>query len=134
MCDGWQASNTNGYFAVTGHWIEEQLPGQWKLEHSLLGFIRMNTAHNGQHLRQALFKICVCLGIIYKVYINKSHLALSLLIVFGRSVISHVIMHLTIVPCSMSLHGVTKVKQGSVLMIKSDISSKYIIANCDYNN
>lgn len=22
-CDGWLASNTNGYFAVTGHWIEE---------------------------------------------------------------------------------------------------------------
>jgi hypothetical protein len=22
-CDAWQASNTDGYFAVTGHWIEE---------------------------------------------------------------------------------------------------------------
>lgn len=23
-CDAWQASNTDGYFAVTAHWIEEQ--------------------------------------------------------------------------------------------------------------
>jgi hypothetical protein len=27
-CDAWQASNTNGYFAVTGHWIEEAIAGQ----------------------------------------------------------------------------------------------------------
>jgi hypothetical protein len=26
-CDVWQASNTDGYFAVIGHWIEESRPG-----------------------------------------------------------------------------------------------------------
>ena len=29
-CDAWQASNTDGYFAVTGHWIEESRPGVWE--------------------------------------------------------------------------------------------------------
>ena len=37
-CDAFQASNTDGYFAVTGHWIEELSPGVWKLESALLGF------------------------------------------------------------------------------------------------
>ena len=66
-CDAWQASNTDGYFAVTGHWIEECSPGKWTLEHALLGFTRMNTAHNGQRLGQALYKICNRVGIVYKV-------------------------------------------------------------------
>ncbi|KAF8813025.1 hypothetical protein BYT27DRAFT_7085503, partial [Phlegmacium glaucopus] len=42
-CDAWQASNANGYFAVTGHWIEEVLPNMWKLKHVLLGFTQLNT-------------------------------------------------------------------------------------------
>ncbi|KAF8237724.1 hypothetical protein L208DRAFT_1245824 [Tricholoma matsutake] len=67
MCDAWQASNTDGYFAVTGHWIEEQSPGQWKLEHGLFGSSRMSMAHNGKQLGQALFKICLRLGIVHKV-------------------------------------------------------------------
>jgi hypothetical protein len=66
-CDAWQASNTDGYFAVTGHWIEEQSSGQWKLEHAILGFTRMNTVHNGKRLGQALFKICLHLEIVHKV-------------------------------------------------------------------
>ncbi|KAF8809281.1 hypothetical protein BYT27DRAFT_7187967, partial [Phlegmacium glaucopus] len=33
-CDAWQASNANGYFAVTGHWIEEVSPNMWKLKHA----------------------------------------------------------------------------------------------------
>lgn len=65
-CDAWQASNTDGYFAVTGHWIEERSSGKWTLEHALLGFTRMNTAHNGQRLGQALYKICDRLGIVNK--------------------------------------------------------------------
>ena len=66
-CDAWQASNTDGYFAVTGHWIEERAPGEWKLEHALLGFTLMNTAHNGVRLGQALYKICDRLKIVHKV-------------------------------------------------------------------
>ena len=25
MCDAWQVENTNGYFVVMGHWVEEEL-------------------------------------------------------------------------------------------------------------
>ncbi|KAF8800065.1 hypothetical protein BYT27DRAFT_7029686, partial [Phlegmacium glaucopus] len=49
-CDAWQASNSDGYFVVTGHWIEELTPGDWRIEHALLGFTQMNTAHNGTRL------------------------------------------------------------------------------------
>ena len=41
-CNAWQASNTDGYFTVTGHWIEERAPRKWKLEHALLGFTLIN--------------------------------------------------------------------------------------------
>ncbi|KAF8068608.1 hypothetical protein FPV67DRAFT_1668686 [Lyophyllum atratum] len=49
-CNAWQASNTNGYFAVMGHWIEE-LP----------------STYNGESLGQALYKICLRLRIVYKI-------------------------------------------------------------------
>lgn len=65
-CDAWQASNANGYFAVTGHWIEEVSPNKWELKHALLGFTQMNTAHDGVRLGQALYKICDRLGIVHK--------------------------------------------------------------------
>ncbi|KAG1875395.1 hypothetical protein DFJ58DRAFT_721227 [Suillus subalutaceus] len=57
MCDAWQASNANGYFATTDHWIEETSPGVWQLECAVLGFTQLNNSHNGQCLGQALFKI-----------------------------------------------------------------------------
>jgi hypothetical protein len=66
-CDAWQASNTDGYFAVTGHWIEEPRPGIWELRSALLGFTQLNNAHNGQRLGGALFKIVNRLGIAHKV-------------------------------------------------------------------
>jgi hypothetical protein len=66
-CDAWQASNADAYFAVTGHWIEERIVGVWTKEHALFGFTQMNTAHNGQRLGQALFKIANRLGIVHKV-------------------------------------------------------------------
>lgn len=67
-CDAWQASNTDGYFAVTGHWVEEQAPGKWKLKHALFGCMLMNMAHNGVRLGQALYKICDHLKIVHKVH------------------------------------------------------------------
>jgi hypothetical protein len=70
-CDAWQASNTDSYFAVTGHWIEEAEPNKWVLQNTLFGFTYMNTAHNGKRLGQALFKICEHLGIVEKVCIYK---------------------------------------------------------------
>lgn len=66
-CDAWQASNTDGYFAVSGHWVEEPSPGVWKVESALLGFTRLNNSHNGRRLGQALFKIVDRLGIAHKV-------------------------------------------------------------------
>jgi hypothetical protein len=66
-CDAWQASNTDAYFAVTGHWIEEPTAGTWELRSALLGFTRLNNAHNGKHLGQALFKILERVGVAHKV-------------------------------------------------------------------
>jgi hypothetical protein len=66
-CDAWQADNADGYFAVTGHWIEELVPTQWELKNDLLGFTRLNNAHNGKRLGQALFKIAGRVEIAHKV-------------------------------------------------------------------
>jgi len=66
-CDAWQAGNTDGYFAVTGHWIEETTPTLWELKSGLLGFTQLNNAHNGERLGQALFKIIKRVGIVQKV-------------------------------------------------------------------
>jgi hypothetical protein len=56
-CDAWQASNTDVYFAVTGHWIMECVPGEWTLEHALLSFAQMNCSHSGTRLGQMLFSV-----------------------------------------------------------------------------
>ena len=37
------------------------------MEQALLGFVQMNTAHNGMRLGQALFKVCNHLWIVDKV-------------------------------------------------------------------
>jgi len=66
-CDAWQASNTDGYFAVTAHWVQEPMLGKWELKSALIGFTRLNNAHNGERLGQALFKIVKRLGIEHKV-------------------------------------------------------------------
>ena len=65
-CNTWQASNVDGYFAVTGSWIEE-VNGQWELQTALLGFTQLNNAHNGVRLGQALFKVISRAGIAHKV-------------------------------------------------------------------
>lgn len=66
-CDAWQAENTDGYFAVTGHWIEEKTTAQWELESALLGFTQVNNAHTGKRLGGALFKILNRVGVTHKV-------------------------------------------------------------------
>ena len=65
-CDAWQADNTDAYFAVTGHWIEES-PVGWTEEHALLSFTQLNMAHNGTRLGQLLFLTCNRLDIVHKV-------------------------------------------------------------------
>ena len=47
-CDAWKAGNTNGYFAVMAHWIEETTSAKWELKSALIGFMRLNNAHNGE--------------------------------------------------------------------------------------
>ncbi|KIK92875.1 hypothetical protein PAXRUDRAFT_146389 [Paxillus rubicundulus Ve08.2h10] len=47
-CDAWQASNADGYFMVTGHWIEEVNLGNWELQSTVLGFTRLNNVHHGR--------------------------------------------------------------------------------------
>jgi hypothetical protein len=56
-CDAWQASNADGYFAVTAHWIDDSMTGKWELKSALIGFTQLNNAHNSERLGQALFKI-----------------------------------------------------------------------------
>lgn len=65
-CDSWQAGNTDGYFAVSGHWIEEVAPSVWEPREAILGFTHLNNAHHGKRLGQALFKIVRRLGIAHK--------------------------------------------------------------------
>lgn len=76
-CDAWQASNADAYFAVTGHWIEEEMANEWVEREALLGFTQMNTAHNGVRLGQALYGVCNRLGIVHKVQSYYSQLLLS---------------------------------------------------------
>jgi hypothetical protein len=66
-CDAWQASNTDAYFAVTGHWIMECVLGEWTLEHVLLGFAQMNCSHSGTCLGQMLFSVLNRLRIVHRV-------------------------------------------------------------------
>jgi hypothetical protein len=66
-CNAWQASNVKGYFAVIGHWIKESTPLQWELKSALLGFTKLNNAHNGKCLGQALYKVIKHVNIRHKV-------------------------------------------------------------------
>ena len=84
-CDAWQAGNTDAYFAVTGHWIEEHVPGEWTIEQALLGFIQMNTAHNDARLGQVLYKVCNCLHIVPKVSTDSLYVVLLIYGSLGRA-------------------------------------------------
>ncbi len=66
-CDAWQASNCDAYFAVTGHWNETGADGVWRRENHLLGFVQLNSKHDGVALGRALFKIVRRLGFGHKV-------------------------------------------------------------------
>lgn len=79
-CDAWQAGNVDGYFAVTGHWIEETSPAIWELQEALLGYTHLNSSHNGTRLGQALFKIVERVGIAHKVCPITASSALGLML------------------------------------------------------
>lgn len=79
-CDAWQAGNTDGYFAVTAHWIEESTPAKWELKSALIGFTRLNNAHIGERLGQALFKVIKRVGI--EKHVSVFYLSMSNLIFY----------------------------------------------------
>ena len=66
-CDTWQASNSDAYFAVTGHWTETGPDGLWRRESALLGFTQLNSSHDGVTLGRALYKIVKRLNFGHKV-------------------------------------------------------------------
>ncbi|GBE87281.1 hypothetical protein SCP_1005280 [Sparassis crispa] len=66
MCNTWQASNTDDYFAITDLWVEETGPGLWSVQTALLSFMQLSNAHNKKCLSQALFKIVAQLQITHK--------------------------------------------------------------------
>ena len=67
-CDARQASNTDGYFAITRSWIEEGTPHVWTLWMGILAFIQLNNSHNSIHLGQALYKAVQCQDVTHKVH------------------------------------------------------------------
>jgi hypothetical protein len=77
-CDAWQASNTDGYYAITGHWMEESSPGVWVLQEALLGFTHLNNAHHGVRLGQALYKVVKQFDIVDRVSCLWLYIAISI--------------------------------------------------------
>jgi hypothetical protein len=112
-------ASTDSYFAVTGHWIEEHAPGEWTLEHALLGFAQMNCAHNRGRLGQVLYKICSRLEVVHKVstlILHAVSIRSLLLHTFQhRSVISHAITPRTMTRCWKNLHAAIRSKLGKIL-------------------
>ena len=49
-CDAWQASNMDGYFAVTAQWIQASTLTTWVLSSALIGFTCLNNAYVSVHL------------------------------------------------------------------------------------
>jgi hypothetical protein len=131
-CDAWQASNTDGYFAVTGHWIEESTPSQWELKSALLGFTRLNNAHNGKRLGQALYKIVRRVGIGHKVSVYATPFSCHW--TPYRLDISHVTMRVIMGRCLKSfqyiLNGPRKRNSTGGNAVSSDIYYWYFFAMC----
>lgn len=122
-CDAWQASNSEGYFAVTGHWIEESTPSNWELKSALLGFTRLNNAHNGMRLGQALYKIVQRVGIAHKVrYILLLSLSSSS---ENRLAISHAITQKTTERCWKNLLFISRRRRRRNFPGESAASSKF---------
>jgi hypothetical protein len=94
-CDAWQASNTDGYFAVTAHWTAVSTPTDWDLSSALIGFTRLNNAHVGVRLGQALFKVIKRLGIANKVCYSALCYVAVLTATFQRSAMLLAIMQVT---------------------------------------
>jgi hypothetical protein len=59
------------------HWIRESTDSQWELKSVLIGFTKLNNAHNGVRLGQALFKVIKRVGIENKVSEHSLAIALA---------------------------------------------------------
>ena len=118
-CDAWQAGNTDGYFAVTAHWIEEPIPGKWELKSALIGFTRLNNAHNGERLGQALFKVVKRIGIEYKVVYHCYYYASVMLIISLCSTVK--VGHVT---CDNASNNSTMMKEFAT-RLKTATGNKY---------
>jgi hypothetical protein len=113
-CNAWQASNSDGYFVVTGHWIEERTPTQWEIRSGLLGFTQLNNAHNGKRLGQALFKIIKWVGIEDKV----CHFMLYITFVFVNTIQAG---HVT---CDNASNNLTMMREVAI-WLKAATGKKY---------
>ena len=60
--DVWQASNADGYFTVTGHWIKEKSSGLCEI-----GFHQDGYSTQWEAIRAGPFNICIHPDIIIKV-------------------------------------------------------------------
>ena len=67
--DMWSDTNLSPFMAVTAHWIEVKpgAPNDWRLQTALIGFVRLNVAHNSRNLGLTLFKVTERLDITAKV-------------------------------------------------------------------
>lgn len=65
---------------------------KWELQNALIGFTRLNNAHNGERLGQALFKVGKRVGIEHKVSVN---------IVYYVDIRAHCSSRLAILPVIM---------------------------------
>ncbi|EUC65939.1 hypothetical protein RSOL_503070 [Rhizoctonia solani AG-3 Rhs1AP] len=58
-CDAWTSANRIAFLAITGSWITSD----WKLEETLLDFIELQGAHDGQNMASAVATALTELGI-----------------------------------------------------------------------
>ena len=131
-CDAWQAGNMEGYFAVTGHWIEESTPSHWELKSALLGFTQVNNAHNKKRLGQALFKIVECVGIEHKVSTTSYFVDIYRLIKYRfRLVTSHVTTPRITAQCLKNFPYISNDEQRRNFLGASTVSSNFLLLPSD---
>lgn len=58
-CNGWTSSNRIAFLAITGSWITRD----WRLEETLLDFVELKGAHDGQNMAEAVASVVTELGI-----------------------------------------------------------------------
>lgn len=58
-CDGWTSSNRIAFLAITGSWITHD----WRLEETLLDFVALKGAHDGQNMATAVSAVLSELGL-----------------------------------------------------------------------